>query len=164
MEIIPLLQGIATLVEMTMPFVSVNKMKFGMQLDVNMHVRGSARAGHGDHNFASEFQDCQIDHVLSTSTFLFFSSSGSFMASKLLVDIHTHVYLPRYASLLRSRTSVPFIRSATRDGKLDERLLILDHEPSGGRPVRPQYWDREEKLKFMDRHGIDVSVVRWAST
>lgn len=82
------------------------------------------------------------------------------MASKLLVDIHTHVYLPRYASLLRSRTSVPFIRSTIRDGKSDDRLLILDHEPSGGRPVGPQYWDREEKLKFMDRHGIDVSVVR----
>ncbi|KAG6812994.1 hypothetical protein H0H92_014925 [Tricholoma furcatifolium] len=83
------------------------------------------------------------------------------MASKLLVDIHTHVYLPRYASLLRSRSSVPFIRSSTtRDGKLDERLLILDHEPSGGRPVGPQYWDRDEKLKFMDKHGIDISVVR----
>ncbi|KAG6903455.1 hypothetical protein C0995_005478 [Termitomyces sp. Mi166 len=75
------------------------------------------------------------------------------MASKLLVDIHTHVYLPRYAALLRTRSSVPFIRSsAPRDGKVDERLLILDHEPSGGRPVGPQYWDREEKLKFMDRH------------
>jgi aminocarboxymuconate-semialdehyde decarboxylase len=83
------------------------------------------------------------------------------MASKLLVDIHTHVYLPRYASLLRSRTSVPFIRSSTTPGgKLDERLLILDHEPSGGRPVGPQYWDRQEKLNFMDKHGIDVSVVR----
>ena len=83
------------------------------------------------------------------------------MASKLLVDVHTHVYLPRYASLLRSRSSVPMIRpSYAPDGKLDERLLILDHEPSGGRPVGPQYWDREEKLKFMDKHGIDVSVVR----
>ena len=83
------------------------------------------------------------------------------MASKLLVDIHTHVYLPRYATLLRSRSSVPMIRpSSTPDGKLDERLLILDHEPSGGRPVGPQYWDREEKLRFMDKHGIDVSVVR----
>ncbi|KAG5648893.1 hypothetical protein DXG03_000242 [Asterophora parasitica] len=86
------------------------------------------------------------------------------MASKLLVDIHTHVYLPRYAALLRSRSTVPFIRSSTTsDGKLDERLLILDHEPSGGRPVGPQYWDREEKLKFMDKHGIDVSVVSTAN-
>ncbi|KAG6854903.1 hypothetical protein C0991_012093 [Blastosporella zonata] len=86
------------------------------------------------------------------------------MASKFLVDIHTHVYLPRYAALLRTRSSVPMIQSSTnRDGKLDERLLILDHEPSGGRPVGPQYWDREEKLKFMDKHGIDISVVSTAN-
>jgi len=50
--------------------------------------------------------------------------------------------------------------SSTADGKLDERLLILDHEPGSGRPVGPQYWDRGEKLEFMDKHGIDVSVVR----
>jgi hypothetical protein len=24
-----------------------------------------------------------------------------------------------------------------------------------------QYWDRDEKLKFMDRHGIDISFVRY---
>ena len=64
--------------------------------------------------------------------------------AKLLVDIHTHVYLPRYASLLRSRSSVPFIRTITNPlGTREDRLLILDHEPSGGRPVGAQYWDRE---------------------
>ncbi len=65
--------------------------------------------------------------------------------SKLLVDIHTHVYLPRYAAVLRSRTSVPLIRTSTTTvgGTPEDRLLILDHEPSGGRPVGPQYWDRE---------------------
>lgn len=82
-------------------------------------------------------------------------------AARLLVDVHTHVYLPRYASLLRTRTSVPRILSATTpEGRTEERLVILDDEPSGGRPVGAQYWDREEKLKFMDRHGIDISVVR----
>ncbi|KDQ64312.1 hypothetical protein JAAARDRAFT_201672 [Jaapia argillacea MUCL 33604] len=85
-------------------------------------------------------------------------------AKKLLVDIHTHVYLPRYASLLRSRTSVPRILSRTTpSGDTEDRLLILDHEPSGGRPVGPQYWDREEKLKFMDKHDIDISVVSTAN-
>lgn len=72
------------------------------------------------------------------------SLSSMSIASKLLVDIHTHVYLPRYASLLKSRTSVPFIRSrTTSEGATEDRLLILDHEPSGGRPVGAQYWDRE---------------------
>jgi aminocarboxymuconate-semialdehyde decarboxylase len=66
------------------------------------------------------------------------------ISSKLLVDIHTHVYLPRYASLLRSRSTAPLIRSVTNsEGIAEDRLLILDHEPSGGRPVGSQYWDRE---------------------
>ncbi|KAF9478141.1 amidohydrolase 2 [Pholiota conissans] len=86
------------------------------------------------------------------------------ISSKLLVDIHTHVYLPRYTSLLRSRSTVPFIHSITNsEGVAEDRLLILDHEPSGGRPVGSQYWDREEKLKFMDKHGIDVSIVSTAN-
>lgn len=66
------------------------------------------------------------------------------LTSKLLVDVHTHVYLPRYAALLRSRSSVPFIRSTIApNGATEDRLLILDHEPSGGRPVGSQYWDRD---------------------
>jgi len=79
-------------------------------------------------------------HVLSFTTF----PSSMSVAGKLLVDIHTHVYLPRYASLLRTRTSVPLIRTnKNAEGVSEDRLLILDHEPSGGRPVGPQYWDRE---------------------
>ena len=62
------------------------------------------------------------------------------MAShRLLVDIHTHVYLPRYAAFLRSRTAAPRIFSRTNAaGQQEERLLILDNEPSGGRPVGAQ--------------------------
>ncbi|TDL29213.1 amidohydrolase 2 [Rickenella mellea] len=83
------------------------------------------------------------------------------MASRrLLVDVHTHVYLPRYANVLRGRSSVPRILKRANG---DERLLILDHEHSGGRPVGSQYWDRDEKLKFMDRHGIDISIVSSAN-
>ncbi|KAF9491355.1 amidohydrolase 2 [Pleurotus eryngii] len=88
------------------------------------------------------------------------------MLKKLLVDVHTHVYLPRYADLLRSRSAVPRIIPAaagSTDSKPSERLLILDHEPSGGRPVGPQYWSRDEKLGFMDKHGIDVSIVSSAN-
>ncbi|THH31293.1 hypothetical protein EUX98_g2862 [Antrodiella citrinella] len=89
-------------------------------------------------------------------------------AQRLLVDVHSHVYLPRYASFLRSRTSAPRIFSRPNpnplaNGKSEERLLILDNEPSVGRPIGPQYWDREEKLKFMDRHGIDISIISSAN-
>ncbi|CDO68144.1 hypothetical protein BN946_scf185003.g16 [Trametes cinnabarina] len=83
---------------------------------------------------------------------------------RLLIDIHTHVYLPRYAAFLRSRASVPRILTRTSpEGRQEERLLILDDEPSSGRPIGAQYWDRDEKLKFMDRHAIDVSVVSSAN-
>ena len=60
-------------------------------------------------------------------------------AQRLLVDIHTHVYLPRYASFLRSRTLAPRIFSRiSPTGTKEERLLILDDEPSGGRPIGAQ--------------------------
>ncbi|KAH9939972.1 amidohydrolase 2 [Amylocystis lapponica] len=87
------------------------------------------------------------------------------MASqRLLVDIHTHVYLPRYVSFLRARSSAPRIFSrSSAEGKKEDRLLILDGEPSAGRPMGPQYWDREEKLGFMDKHAIDISVVSSAN-
>ncbi|KAH9938358.1 amidohydrolase 2 [Fomitopsis serialis] len=82
----------------------------------------------------------------------------------LLVDVHTHVYLPRYVSFLRSRTSVPRIFSrSTPDGRTEERLLILDAEPSGGRPMGPQYFERDLKLRFMEKHGIDISIVSSAN-
>ncbi|KAJ7368509.1 amidohydrolase 2 [Mycena albidolilacea] len=83
------------------------------------------------------------------------------MSLARLVDVHTHVYLPRYAALLRSRTTLPRIITSSREGKPDDRLFILDRDT--GRPVGSQYWDRDEKLKFMDRHGIDMSVVSSAN-
>lgn len=102
------------------------------------------------------------------------------------MDVHTHIYLPRYVSFLRARVVAPTIFSRTVPGKPgveEDRLVILDNEPSGGRPVGPQvrkttlftldvllrlsdcscglkYWDRSEKVAFMDKHEIDVSVVR----
>ncbi|KAI5118771.1 hypothetical protein M0805_005652 [Coniferiporia weirii] len=87
-------------------------------------------------------------------------------AKRLLVDVHTHVYLPRYANVLRSRTSVPRIVERANpnvQGSTEERLVILDDEPISGRPIGPQYWDRTEKLKFMDKHGIDLSIVSSAN-
>ena len=53
---------------------------------------------------------------------------------QLLVDVHTHCYLPRYSAFLRQRKSVPRIFKSGDE----ERLLILDDEPATGRPVGPQ--------------------------
>ena len=60
---------------------------------------------------------------------------------KLLVDVHSHVYLPRYATFLRARAVPPRIFSRSvpgESGTEEDRLVILDNEPSGGRPVGPQ--------------------------
>ncbi len=76
------------------------------------------------------------------------------------IDVHTHVYPGRYVSLLRGRDAVP--RIVTRDGL--DRMLILPGEDADtsmavGRPIGSEYWDRDRKLAFMDRHGIAASVV-----
>lgn len=84
----------------------------------------------------------------------------------LLIDMHTHVYLPSYMDLIRKRTTIPRVHTA-EDGQ--ERVILLKEEEAGGgshsqgRPVGPQYWDRKEKIKFMDTHGIDVSIVSLAN-
>jgi len=85
-------------------------------------------------------------------------------ARKLLVDIHTHVYLPRYANVLRARQHVPRILERTNvNGSKEERLVIFENEPISGRPVGPQYWDLNEKLKFMNKHEIDISFISSAN-
>jgi predicted TIM-barrel fold metal-dependent hydrolase len=83
-----------------------------------------------------------------------------------VVDIHTHIYPPFYVSLLRGRSSLPFIR--TFDGS--DRLIILPGEndlstpsTSRGRPLGPNYWDANRKIAFMDAHGIDISVMSLAN-
>ncbi|GAA6038290.1 hypothetical protein JCM8097_003925 [Rhodosporidiobolus ruineniae] len=83
----------------------------------------------------------------------------------LLVDVHTHVYPPSYMDLLRRRQKIPKIIQGN-DGQ--EMVVLLKEEEgkganSKGRPVGPQYWDRKEKIAFMDTHGIDVSVVSLAN-
>lgn len=85
-----------------------------------------------------------------------------------VVDIHTHVYPPAYMALLRSRSAVPYVRSfADSLNPEQERLVILPAEDtastSRGRPIGPEYYDIEQKLAFMDTHGIDISVVSLAN-
>jgi aminocarboxymuconate-semialdehyde decarboxylase len=89
-----------------------------------------------------------------------------------IVDIHTHVYPPSYIALLQSRfasKAIPYI-ATFEDAPDNHRLIILPGEDSPntpstsrGRPVGPSYWDIKEKIKFMDQHGIDVSVISLAN-
>jgi aminocarboxymuconate-semialdehyde decarboxylase len=82
-----------------------------------------------------------------------------------VVDIHTHVYPPSYISLLKSRTSIPYIRAFPPSEDL--RLVILPAEDtestSRGRPVGPDYYDIANKISFMNTHHIDISVISLAN-
>lgn len=82
-----------------------------------------------------------------------------------VVDIHTHIYPPSYISLLKSRSSIPYIRAFSLSEGL--RLVILPAEDtestSRGRPVGPEYYDIANKISFMDTHHIDISVISLAN-
>ncbi|KAL8799521.1 MAG: hypothetical protein Q9182_005830 [Xanthomendoza sp. 2 TL-2023] len=92
------------------------------------------------------------------------------MASQIpIVDIHTHIYPPSYLSLLRSRTTVPYLLDLT-DKSTPPRLIILpsDDDPSippesRGRPIDASYSSITEKLRFMTTHGIHTSVISLAN-
>ncbi|GEM12385.1 aminocarboxymuconate-semialdehyde decarboxylase [Rhodotorula toruloides] len=67
--------------------------------------------------------------------------------------------------LLRRREQIPKV---VKNNEGTERVVLLKEEEgkganSKGRPVGPHYYEREEKIKFMDAHGIDVSVVSLAN-
>jgi len=85
------------------------------------------------------------------------------------VDIHTHIYPPAYLSLLRSRTTVPYLLDLP-DKSAPPRLIILpsDDDPSippesRGRPVDASCSSVAEKIQFMDIHHITTSVISLAN-
>jgi aminocarboxymuconate-semialdehyde decarboxylase len=83
-----------------------------------------------------------------------------------MIDVHTHIYLPRYLDLLRSRKVVPRIFSDEEGA--DERLLILpgedgDESTKKGRPVGSEYHCPKRKIQFMETHGIKISILSLAN-
>lgn len=85
------------------------------------------------------------------------------------VDIHTHIYPPTYLSLLRSRTTVPYLLDLP-DQSAPPRLIILpsDNDASlppelRGRPINASYSSTAEKLDFMKKHEITTSVISLAN-
>ncbi|EMD90710.1 hypothetical protein COCC4DRAFT_126737 [Bipolaris maydis ATCC 48331] len=90
-------------------------------------------------------------------------------ANMPIVDIHTHVYPPKYMELLRSRSTVPYVRTFP-DAPDSARLIILPGEDdpsmpstSRGRPIGQEYYEIKEKIAFMDLHKIDKSVISLAN-
>jgi predicted TIM-barrel fold metal-dependent hydrolase len=85
------------------------------------------------------------------------------MAAKV-IDVHTHLYPPRYMELMRERSEVP--RVVRRDG--NDYLVILPGEDGddfidSGRLMDRSYWSPEAKLEFMDDSGIDIGVLSLAN-
>lgn len=76
-----------------------------------------------------------------------------------LIDAHTHIYPRSYIALLKARTTLP--RVTEHDG--GELFVIFPEEeeagPGGGRAFDESYTSLERKLAYMDRNGIDRSVV-----
>jgi aminocarboxymuconate-semialdehyde decarboxylase len=66
--------------------------------------------------------------------------------------------------ILRKRSDIPkVIRVADVD-----RLVILPDEArekttAAGRPIGSEYWSVESKLRFMEIHNIDASVISLAN-
>jgi aminocarboxymuconate-semialdehyde decarboxylase len=80
------------------------------------------------------------------------------------IDVHTHMYTPKYMEILKKRTDIP--RVITIGG--EDRLVILPGEDkeistSTGRPIGHEYWNVDVKLKFMEKHRISKSVVSLAN-
>ncbi|KAL2213488.1 hypothetical protein CC79DRAFT_1391437 [Sarocladium strictum] len=91
-----------------------------------------------------------------------------------VVDIHTHMYPPKYIEMLDSRFNIPLVRSFPQSP--DPRLILLPAEEASlqealknpdakppGRPLTSHYASLDQKIHFMDTHGIDVSVVSLAN-
>lgn len=114
---------------------------------------------------------------LSDASCLLSSQGKTHLRHVNSIDLHTHVYLPRYMAMLRERKDVPFVRRLPGfEG--EERLVILPDEQqqiddaskavpgasiSAGRPIGGEYWDVKDKLSYMDHHGISVSVLSLAN-
>ncbi|KAL8781842.1 MAG: hypothetical protein Q9213_005844 [Squamulea squamosa] len=90
-------------------------------------------------------------------------------SSTPIVDIHTHIYPPSYLTLLRSRTTVPYLLDLL-DKTAPPRLIILPSDDNSsippecrGRPIDASYSSIREKLRFMDNHGIQTSIISLAN-
>lgn len=80
------------------------------------------------------------------------------------IDVHTHMYTPKYMDILRKRTDIPRVIKVGNE----DRLVILpgedkEHTTSIGRPIGEEYWNVEAKLRYMELHGIDKSVISLAN-
>jgi len=56
----------------------------------------------------------------------------NFVKTARCIDLHSHLYLPKYMEILRERSDIPLVTK-------DNRLVILPNETSLGRPIGEEY-------------------------
>jgi aminocarboxymuconate-semialdehyde decarboxylase len=82
-----------------------------------------------------------------------------------VIDIHSHIYPRWYVDLLKQRTEIPRITGDVGDERFvmfpseTRRPAPTDEPRSPGRPMDAGYWSIGEKLDFMDRFGIERTVL-----
>jgi predicted TIM-barrel fold metal-dependent hydrolase len=79
------------------------------------------------------------------------------------IDVHTHIYVRTYIDLLKQHIEIPKIIGE----KPNEKFVIF--EPSivttsgkiedAGVPIGADFWSIEKKLEFMERYGIEISLL-----
>lgn len=70
---------------------------------------------------------------------------------RMSVDVHTHMYTPKYMDILRKRVDIPRVVDVSGVS----RLVILPGEDqekttSIGRPIGREYFDVQAKLRFVN--------------
>ena len=91
-------------------------------------------------------------------------NKGFATASPGAIDVHTHMYYPGYMDILRRRSKVPMVKTIAGQ----DRLIILPGEDdelttSSGRPIEKEYYSVDAKIRFMNNHGIEKSVISLAN-
>ncbi|KAH7402097.1 hypothetical protein DE146DRAFT_455171 [Phaeosphaeria sp. MPI-PUGE-AT-0046c] len=72
-------------------------------------------------------------------------------ANPPVVDIHSHLYPTTWISLLRSRGVPPYIDTTAN--------TLVNRPGVTGKPLLPNLYDVATKIKVMDQHGIEISVL-----
>jgi aminocarboxymuconate-semialdehyde decarboxylase len=109
-----------------------------------------ARAIQGNVVKSSQFSLTQISPLSSTKN--------------PLIDVHTHMYTPKYMKILKSRTEIPKVVVVNNE----DRLVILPDEErekttNVGRPIGREYWSVDTKIQYMDNHNITHSIISLAN-
>lgn len=75
-----------------------------------------------------------------------------------VLDIHSHFYPRWYLDLLHNRRSIP--RVSRRDGIEEFVIFPEEEDPNhGGRVITDDYWSLDSKLTYMERFGIDQTLL-----